>query len=917
MSSRGSSSGGSSPVRGRRSSPRRSPRTRSAASTPSQASSPLPYADMSSASGTPRGSASGDRSSAIGERSSSPVRGAAPSTPFRTPGGSTGSDRRSISGGGGSGYRSSSPTRTPASQGSVHTPASNFALTSSPLPYGSGTGAMGTPGSTPRARSDIGTPGRFREIELGGGSTLGGRTSMDDSRSGGGGASSTDGARTSEHGGHQARTVIWGTDVNVKDATDRFRAFFNRFIEAETGQPKYPRILEQVHQQGESYLDLDCRDLAASDARLYDQLKRYPQEIIPIFDVVIDEEYARAFGQEPDVPFQVRTHSLGDVTTMRDLNPEDVDQLIAVTGMVIRISSIIPDMKTAHFECFNCHNAVLVENDRGRIDEPQTCQQCSTQKSFRIVHNRCIFSDKQMIKLQETPDKVPDGQTPQTVLAFAFDHLVDSVQPGDLVEVTGIYKATPLRINPAQRVVKAVFKTHLDVIHFKKRSSSRMGKETGDEDRFVDQAVLDEREQRLRALAAQPDIYDQLVAAFAPSIYEFDDVKRGVLCQLFGATHKEVMTSGRGRFRGDINILLCGDPGTSKSQVLQHAVHIAPRGMYTSGKGSSAVGLTAYVTRDPETRQIVLESGALVLCDGGICCIDEFDKMNDSTRSVLHEAMEQQTVSIAKAGIIASLNARTSILAAANPQESQWNKNMSIVDNIQLPPTLLSRFDLIYLILDNPDKDKDRRLARHIVSLYFEDPVAKRQPTLSKEELAEYITFARKHINPQLTEEACRSLMEGYVEMRKAGNVRQTISATPRQLESLIRLSEAHARMRFSQIVEEKDVNQAIRLVKTALQQAATDPRTGLIDYELIATGKSSAERHMAADLVTAVEELLRKRTEKTLTMTNLLEELEEQSSVPVTLKEVRKAVDRLEKDELVKFTSDRTLGDPSIRVLV
>lgn len=183
----------------------------------------------------------------------------------------------------------------------------------------------------------------------------------------------------------------------------------------------------------------------------------------------------------------------------------------------------------------------------------------------------------------------------------------------------------------------------------------------------------------MRELSQQPDIYDQLVAAFAPSIYEFDDVKRGVLCQLFGATHKVMATSGAGRFRGDINILLCGDPGTSKSQLLQYAVNIAPRGIYTSGKGSSAVGLTAYVTRDPETKQIVLESGALVLCDGGICCIDEFDKMSDSTRSVLHEVMEQQTVSIAKAGIIASLNARTSILAAANPQGTVL---------LEIPPSL-------------------------------------------------------------------------------------------------------------------------------------------------------------------------------------------------------------------------------------
>lgn len=423
---------------------------------------------------------------------------------------------------------------------------------------------------------------------------------------------------------------------------------------------------------GTASLDIDTMHLyyhSEACQRFYHQLEQFPMELVPLMDLVVQRELERMannmamesdMDEPPAIPsVQVRPYNLRKVSNIRCLDPVDMDSLLSIKGMIVRVSPVIPDLKVAHFSCTICGHDVQVTIDRGRIQEPNNrCPSCSTANTYQLVHNRSTFNDKQLVRLQETPDEVPAGQTPASVVTFCYDDLVDCVKPGDKVEVTGVLRAQPARVNPKISKVKSIYKTYVDVIHFKRitgmeagrnRDDERVGREEGAgmTSRFTPQRIRD-----LKELSQQPDIYERLVQSLAPSIWELDNVKKGVLCMLFGGNHVRVKkgTAARqkereenGEFsddeeeeenrnrnddeeklhkRGDINILLCGDPGTSKSQLLSYVNKLSARGVYTSGKGSSAVGLTASVVRDPETRDLVLESGALVLSDQGICCID-------------------------------------------------------------------------------------------------------------------------------------------------------------------------------------------------------------------------------------------------------------------------------------------------------
>ncbi|KAI9910058.1 hypothetical protein PsorP6_010453 [Peronosclerospora sorghi] len=613
----------------------------------------------------------------------------------------------------------------------------------------------------------------------------------------------------------------------------RFRHFLNTFTD-EQDRVVYHEKIVQLAQRNEQSLEIEIGDLIQSMSMVAAWLVEAPKDMLPILDEVAMEVVLALFPYYSKIHQQlyVRILDLPGTERLRDLRTAHLNFLIKVSGVVTRRTSVFPQLQLVKVNCPGC-GAVLGPFTQQSHHELKlsACPECHFRGQFPVNTAQTVYRNFQKLTLQESPGSVPPGRVPRSKDVILVGDLIDQARPGDEIAVTGIYTNTP---DPTLNLRDGfpVFRTVIEANHIERRADV-LGSQL---------LTADEKKQILR-LAKQPDIAQRLINSIAPSIYGHQQVKTALALALFGGKAKFIKNS---RVRGDLNVLMVGDPGTAKSQFLKFAKQTAPRAIYSTGKGASAVGLTAGVSRDPFTKEWVLQGGALVLADKGVCLIDEFDKMSEQDRTSIHEAMEQQSISVSKAGIVTSLQARCAVIAAANPIGGRYNAARTLAENVELTDPILQRFDLLCVLQDQVDPVNDERLADFVISSHMrsnappeKDPnaadkdddelsaltqsmhVATPDETsliLAPDLLRKYILYARTYVTPVLASGLETGKVEAfYAQLRRASQHTGAVPIAVRHLESLFRMAEAHARMHLRETVVDDDVALAMRVLTDTL----------------------------------------------------------------------------------------------------
>jgi replicative DNA helicase Mcm len=613
----------------------------------------------------------------------------------------------------------------------------------------------------------------------------------------------------------------------VNDLEEFLRAYKDR-----TGNYKYFDRINNLMAANSTSLVVDYIDFDTFKPDLAKLITNEPDEMFDAFNRAIFNvlyEIHPDYANETQNNIKVRIGNYTVQKSLREINAEVINKLVGVSGMVVRSSEVKPLAKKIGYRCLSCGEITEAQLRGLVLKKPLRCGKCS-EKELEMDPDTSIFIDFQMVRLQELPEDLPAGHLPHYLEVTIIGDLVDQCRPGDRILLTGI-----VRIEQEQ--LSQQMKTSLFRLRMEGNNIEYLGGRTADKDsRTIERLeISNEDEKHIFALARKNDAYDILISSYAPHVYGHEVIKEVILLLIVGSVTKR-LEDGSTR-RGDINVLLVGDPGTAKSEMLKFAAKIAPRGLYTSGRGSTAAGLTAAVIRD-KSGIMMLEAGAVVLGDQGLVCIDEFDKIKPEDRSALHEVMEQQTCSVAKGGIVATLNARTSILAAANPLYGKYDPFKNITENVNLPIPLLTRFDIIYVIRDIPEKEKDHRIASHILELHRESERT-RQYLIDIDLFSKYLAYS-KTMEPKLTVEAIDKIRDYYMKMRNVES-EGMITVTPRQLEGLVRLATARSKLLLKDYVDSEDAERAIYLIQTMLETAGVDVNTGRVDLGVL-HGKPQSE---------------------------------------------------------------------------
>jgi len=644
--------------------------------------------------------------------------------------------------------------------------------------------------------------------------------------------------------------------ASVVSSKSKWKEFFTRYYKPDIQQLA-------VSDAKTKSLTIDFQDIVKFDVRLSEELLNNPgkvlkdaEDALPLVDLPVKRKVS-AF---------VRVIHIPKKTQIRDLRSDHINSMVSIEGTVRKITDVRPRIIVAAFECARCGNVVyLPQEGSGKFLEPSYCS-CNEEKKgvFRLMFKESTFEDYQRIKIQESPEDLRGGEQPQTLDINVNNDLAGVVTPGERLVLNGILRSVQ-KINKDGKTV--YFDIFVDI------NSLEL-----EEQEFDELEITPEDEEMILKLSKDPQIFNKFIKSIAPSIFGYEEVKEAIALQLFSGVVKDHPDGTR--IRGDIHILLVGDPGIAKSQILRYVVNLAPRGVYASGKSASSAGLTAAAVKDDFDGTWTLEAGALVLADKGIAAVDEMDKMKAEDRSSLHEAMESQTISVAKAGILATLKCRCSLLGAANPKLGRFDPFENIAEQINMPPSLMSRFDLIFILQDRPDEKRDANIADHILKSHYAGELGAHrhnipssaitdesinearkpiQPAIEAALLRKYIAYAKRKVFPIMSPEARDRITKFYLELRKPGEAENSpIAVTARQLEGLVRLAEASARMRMSNKVTIEDVERTINITMTSLKQVGMDKDTGKLDIDILTVGVGKAQRERIKDLKNIIMDLSR-----------------------------------------------------------